>query len=294
MMEDCWRRQLRFTNQALVKLIGKDTHTLSEQDRTQLTREYIESLHSELVEVLNNLDWKRHRHIRPGARDNLIEEMIDVQKFLWGMMQINGVTPAEFTSAFNRKSEIVEQRFYQEHVMPAQFLSMASDVVIVDIDGTVADWTIGFEQWAVEKGIAPQEFDKERDPILRERLKDEFYATGGMCRLRPFDGAVDAIMRLKAEGLVVVWLTARPIGRYRRLVGDTVEWLKLWSLPSEYIYWSDLNKHLFVAEKFSSVVALFDDEPEIIKNAMTLGIRAYMINGDLKQRVEDFLASRHG
>ncbi|KKL50953.1 hypothetical protein LCGC14_1927940 [marine sediment metagenome] len=289
MLEDLWRRQLAFT-QLLLSTVDRPLEQLTEDDRVRLTKDYIEYLHAELVEVLNNVPWKKHRYLGAADRDNLLEELVDCQKFLWGLMMIWNITPKELGRAFERKSDVVDQRFRQEHLLPKQ---VANDkVVIVDIDDVVADWEQGFEAWVGRLGenLKPEDYAKHVDPGLRERLKNRIHDSGGMLDLPLLVGSRDAIKRLQNAGYTIVWLTARPVGKHPRLIADTVAWLKKNNLPTEYIYWSDLNKHLFVVQKFPTAAALFDDKAEIVAHAHEFGVRAHqVIDGQFYAQVKRFL-----
>ena len=122
------------------------------------------------------------------------------------------------------------------------------------------------------------------------------HAAGGMKSLALLDGTKDAVNLLQVHGYTIVWLTARPIGRHPRLTGDTVTWLQSVGLPTEYIYYSDLNKHVFVVEKFPRAAALFDDKAETVAHAKEFGIMAFEVNSygtaagwTFLERVEEFL-----
>ena len=273
----------------LLSTVDRPLEQLTEDDRVRLTKEYIEYLHSELVEVLNNVPWKKHRFTGVSNRDALLEELVDVQKFLFGLMMIWGVNPGELSRAFMRKSDIVEQRFKQDHLLPRQVTS--DKVVLVDIDDVVANWEQGFYDWAYDQHpeLEPDDFLSHVDPGLRQRLKDEMHAAGGMKSLTLLNGTIEAVNLLRQHGYTIVWLTARPIGKHPRLVGDTVTWLQDMDLPTEYIYYSDLNKHVFVAEKFPRAVALFDDNPEIVAHAREFGIDAYLVDAHGTTAGQSFL-----
>ncbi len=274
-----WRRQLAFTSLVL-STVDTPLDQLTDDDRVRLTRDYVEYLHSELVEVLNNVPWKKHRYLGAANRDNLLEELIDCQKFLFGLMMIWNINPKELGRAFDRKSDVVDQRFKQEHLLPKQ---VANDkVVIVDIDDVVAGWEQGFEDWVGRLGenLNPEDYAKHIDPGLRERLKSRIHSSGGMLELPLLFGSNNAIDTLQKEGYTIVWLTARPVGKHPRLIADTVAWLKKNNLPTEYIYWSDLNKHLFVVQKFPTAAVLFDDKAETVAHASEFGIRSYLVSYD--------------
>lgn len=286
-----WSRQLAFTS-TFMATVDKPLDQMTTDDQTRLTREYVEYLHAELTEVLNSVSWKRHRYLAALPREHLLEELVDCQKFLWGLMQVWRVTPTELSRAFHRKSLVVEQRFQQEHLLPRQALNAA--LVVVDLDDVVADWSRGFEAWVarVQPELVPSDYAKETDPGLRERLKSRCYDEGGMLELPLLPTAREAIVRLEHQ-YEVVWLTARPASDHPRLFADTVEWLKRYGLPTRYLYWSDLNKHLFVLEKFPVAAALFDDNQETIAHANEFGVRGIVVkDGDLGAAVDVFEKER--
>ena len=288
-LEDAWRRQLAFTMHVLTTL-DRPLEQLTADDRTRLTKEYCEALHSEVVEVLNTQNWKKHRATPVARRDELLEELVDVQKYLWGLFQVHGITIPEFMRAYDQKSEIVEQRFTQEHELPK--LTLGKKVAVVDIDDTVAEFVEGFELWALkrEPSLTLEDIAPSRDPALRKRLKEKFYAEGGMRELNSLPTAFGAVVKLQDAGYTIVWLTARPITRHPRILGDTIHWLKYFDFPWEYIYWTDLNKALFVLDKWPTVEVLFDNELAIVADAQEGGVRAYLVkDGDLDSEVDRFL-----
>lgn len=289
-LEDLWRRQLAFTSHTQ-SVLDKSIDKLTEDDKIRLTKEYLLYIHSELSEVLGNIPWKTHRYTGQTNRESLLEELVDVTKFLWGLMVIWGVSPQELERAFDRKSDIVEQRFRQDHVLPKQFSN--NKLVIIDIDDVIADWEQGFIKWVQdnEPNIKDGSYNNDVDPVLRQQLKDKMHSSGGMKELSVILGSHSAIEALGVHGYEVVWLTARPIGKHPRLIGDTIQWLKDHNIKSDFIYFSDLNKHIFIAEKFPTAAAIFDDKIETCSNAKSLGLKAYNVTREnsLAKCVFEFL-----
>ena len=75
-------------------------------------KEYILALIAEATEVLNEVDWKMHKHmdLPNDARERLLQESIDVMKFLLGLMIVNGFSLDDIYSMFKQKSKVVEKR----------------------------------------------------------------------------------------------------------------------------------------------------------------------------------------
>jgi hypothetical protein len=285
MLEDLWNKQKVFT-EFVLNTLDTPIEKLTDEDRTRLTKEYIEYLHSELVEVLNNTPWKKHRYTGVADRRALVEELVDVQKFLWGLMQIWGVSLDELTTAFNEKSTVVEQRFNQEHILPKLF----NNVVLVDIDNVLADWDEGFGKWAaLQGGHTIGEYEK--GTALREIYKDKFRQFGLMLDLPVKRGAREGVELLVKREYIPVYLTARPINKHPRLINDTVMWLQANGFQHKYIYYTDINKHLFALENFKKVDALFDDDEQIVIKAKRAGYKAYRVHASytLLDKVQEFL-----
>lgn len=286
-LENLWRRQLAFNTEALPVTHNLKLDQLTEDNRILITKDTILALHAELDEVLNTVPWKSHRFIGPTDREALLEELVDVQKFLFNLMQTWGMTPLELEYAFNRKSDVVEQRFFQDHKLPS--LIMNRKVAIVDIDDVVADWEGGFISWVeqVEPDLNSSDFEPHQNPGLRARLKKRIHSEGGMLSLPVLKGARDGISSLTRSGYTIVWLTARPVSKHPRLRADTIHWLQQNEFPSDYVYFSDLNKHVFVVEKFPYAAVIFDDKPEIIQHAHEFGIEAFEVHAQDGNTLED-------
>ena len=88
----------------------------SKEDLVKWNKEYILALIAEATEVLNEVDWKMHKkmNLPTDARDRLLEESIDVMKFLLGLMIVNGFTVDDVYNMFKIKSKKVAKKLSQE------------------------------------------------------------------------------------------------------------------------------------------------------------------------------------
>ena len=86
------------------------------EELVKWNKEYILALIAEATEVLNEVDWKMHKNMEmpADARDRLLEESIDVMKFLLGLMIVNGFSCNEIYSKFISKSLAVVKKFDKE------------------------------------------------------------------------------------------------------------------------------------------------------------------------------------
>ena len=113
-LEEIYRIQEAFTERFFkekqdltLKQVRNNKHML-----VKWNKEYILALIAEATEVLNEVDWKMHKKmdLPNDARDRLLEESIDVMKFLLGLMIVNGFTYDEVYNMIKVKSKIVEDK----------------------------------------------------------------------------------------------------------------------------------------------------------------------------------------
>jgi len=98
---------------------GLDINDLAEdkEELVKWNKEYILALIVEATEVLNEVDWKMHKKmdLATDARDRLLEESVDVLKFLLGLMIFNGFTCEDIYQKFKSKSLAVVEKFENEN-----------------------------------------------------------------------------------------------------------------------------------------------------------------------------------
>jgi len=91
--------------------------TQNKEELVKWNKEYILALIVEATEVLNEVDWKMHKKmdLATDARDRLLEESVDVLKFLLGLMIFNGFTCDDIYKKFKSKSLEVVEKFENEN-----------------------------------------------------------------------------------------------------------------------------------------------------------------------------------
>lgn len=115
MTQEMWDIQNQFTNKVLSR-IDKPLSEFDNDDKIRWTKEYLLCIIKECTEVLDKLNWKKHR-VETITSVNIEEvslECIDIQKFLWGLMQIWNITYNDFVKTFYDKTQAVENRWHQE------------------------------------------------------------------------------------------------------------------------------------------------------------------------------------
>jgi FMN phosphatase YigB (HAD superfamily) len=275
--DELWDRQRLFTEKVIGRL-DKPMDEMTDLDRIEWTRQYLLSIHAEASEVLNCMPWKKHRKtsIKDLSRGNLMIELIDVQKYLWGLMQVWGMTPEEFEQVYNDKSFEVEHRWIQEHEL--ENIETLENIVIIDIDGVLNDYPQCFYRWITTAYGASAMDGLLQDRARYETMKDEYRASGAK-RTLPVDNDSRAALKiLKRKGIPIVLLTDRPYMKSKRISYDTMAWLDASDIPYDYLFWSYGQSKTHIVKKVKSVLFMIDDKPKTCQQFHALGIRAYLFD----------------
>jgi uncharacterized HAD superfamily protein/NTP pyrophosphatase (non-canonical NTP hydrolase) len=250
---------------------------LSLDEKIALTKELLLHITSEIGEVLEAVGrWKAcgigNENVR---RSQIIEELIDIFKFLVTIAEIWDFTPEDFDKEFWRKSEVVWQRYFQER-------NLNGKIVVLDLDGVIANHFPHLIKYYNEKrGTSYPEGESYLSPIVGTeeyyRIKHEYIEEGMFREVPVYEGAREFVKGLKKMGLKVVIVTGRPYKQYKRVYADTMEWLKKNGIPFDAIYWTkdkaDLARSLGITP-----VAFIEDEKEQAADITRKGFKCILID----------------
>jgi dimeric dUTPase (all-alpha-NTP-PPase superfamily)/uncharacterized HAD superfamily protein len=260
---------------------------LTDEERTQLTKDYVLLAVDELIELLRCVEYKKHRTQRvEHDKANILEEVIDVFKYLLSICHIYDIELMEFIEMFFDKSEVVEQRYQQEHIE----LTEHTKLICVDLDGVIADWSRGIYDWYhgrdsyYEDGYRHHSsydigclFDL--DKVEAEKLKLDFMLTGQFRKLPVVANADWGMQELKDMGYKLAIVTARPYLEHRRVYADTLQWLKDKGIPHDFIFWGKDKADIVFRELSPVRPAWFIEDRD--KHAIELaneGIRVILLD----------------
>ena len=255
-------------------------------ERSRQTKEFVLHMMSELDELLRATVWKLHRRtdVLPN-REQVKNELTDILKYLISLYLVWDVSPEEALQDYWRKSMVVRQRYAEEYVK-----NLDGKIVLVDIDGVLADYVTGFIDWISQfynKGIAEGFVDRRKwmnavsmglDEQVWQELKHQFRTRGGKRKLPLLPMSKEFLDMCRSLGYKIVLLTSRPIDRYPNIYTDTLEWLKLNNLPFDFIWWS-LDKAETVLSKNirPNIVFAVDDDLRYVTKYSELGIKTFWI-----------------
>jgi len=250
---------------------------LTLKEKEEKTKEFILYLQSEAIEFLNETNFKSHRRSdKIVRRDRLLEEFIDLQKYLICLAQIWDITPEENFKEFERKSLVVSQRFHQEKMLK---LIDSDKIVGVDFDDVICAWFEGFVAFVSKKMRRNFEVNNIEELIDKlgekkyKELKHEFRITGKKLTLKPIENASLVLKKLKALGYDIIILSARPYRQYPRLFADSIQWLKKHDMKYDAIFFDDHKEEKIIAD-FPHMKFFVEDN---IRNANLIASKGYKV-----------------
>lgn len=207
-----------------------DPSAMSALDRARASKDYILGLHEEVNELAEvTTHYKAHVLRSPRIeRANVAEEAADILKFLVSICQLNGVTDQQLFDAFQTKTDVIADKARGQRLE----LERETKLIVSDLDNCIADLTGWQYELDRSRGNAPM---NDKTLHMLESLKEDFYRGGGFLNIPPIDGAREGLEVIREAGFKIVLITARPHWQYKRLYGDTLQWLQKHNIPYDLI-----------------------------------------------------------
>lgn len=286
-----WREQRAFTEEVL-RDRGLSLGEMDPRSLREWTRDVVLSIHGEAAELLEELDWRMHREpSRAVVRGNVVEEAVDVWKFLMNVLLTWGVSPEEFLEAFVDKSAVVADRRRSEEAL-RRLAESGQPVAAIDLDGVMAEYPGPWLRYlSASVGISLKDVEEARDavdPAVYEDHKRAYRESGSNRRVDPIYLAPAAVEALRINGWGVVLLSSRPVKEVACVYGDTLHWLEEHGVPYDALIF-DSEKGVRAARSIPGLRFVADDTFRHCREVARLGVRAYAIGheGPVPPRLAD-------
>lgn len=221
--------------------------------RRAIIKDLLLCLQGEVGELLLRLhSGPHHLRVKPIDLPTVSHDAIDIIKYVLAIAATAGVTSEQLNETFWAVTETVDDRWRREQADLG-----GERVLVVDIDGCLADFDGGFARWLSK--AHPRLDAKANGPSL-EAAKQDFYASGGFLLLEPLDGAAQSMTAAKKLGLKIAIITARQKRRHRNVETDTIGWLKRHEMSYDLLIF-DRDKAEAICEHVlpATVVAAVED-----------------------------------
>lgn len=235
-----------WTDQIEQQELWHDWGKLALEEKERLIKELLLGSHEELAELQRYADQSRYHLLRRNQSldlRTLAEHGVDVFKYLVALLALCDVKSSHFAEALIDKTRIVRDKWEWE---TAELSGV--EVLACDLDGCVADWGAGFSEWCSENGVQAEVGKLDRRDL--EPMKDAFHEGGGFAGLNTVYGAAAVLndWKRQKDGRRVIFITARPYKRFRRIYADTIGWLERTGIEYQHV--------LFEREKADAIRSL--------------------------------------
>lgn len=283
-LQELFRLQKQFTNHFLQETHGADLDQIqdprNEEEKLDLSKEYVLSIMKETSELLEHMNWKMHTKKNSDEldnRENFLEDAIDVLKYTLGLLILNGYQLHEIENKFITKSRVVEKKYDQNLSIHAINMHPEHKVAVIDIDGVLNQFPRRFLEYTWEitgaKYKCITEF-KQKDIKGYRRLKDMYRKSGEKKNTYPNNEAAEFTHKLRKKNYYIILLTSRPYNKYYNIFDDTIEWLKDNNIAYDLIVWEE-NKAEYIIENLNKIEFAVDDDIELCNLYQAHGIKTY-------------------
>jgi len=279
-MDSRFKDQAEFTQEVLTS--KGECFPLTLSSKINWTKEYILYILSECNDLLEQLDWKTHWSTNSVLiESNVGIEIIDIQKFVWGLAKIWNIDLDKFNEMYDLKTAAVRSKWSQENLLTA--LRECDRSCIIDIDGVLTPYPEYFISW-VKKNYNE---DIDKNNIVRwEYYKHLYRESGDKANAPFFSDSREALRKLAQIGYTIVLLTNRPASKYKRIYSDTLKWLQGSQIPYNYIFWTEDRKVLEIIKKCPTIKFIVDDSLETCQEFRSAGIKAYHYGSEIKSLLD--------
>ena len=287
MNKEIWEDQKKFN-----KLFFKDQNLvlsqLSLKDRIKWAKEFFFHINKELTDLINCLpNWKmhyQHDDQHEFIKSNLKEEYVDAFKYFMGLGQVLGITYHDIENVYQEKSNVVKQKYAQNRKLDQL---RDHQIVIFDIDGVINNYPDCFLDWLKRsKKMCFKDMHhlhEKLDTKSYEDLKKQ-YRLSGAKKNQPINPDTLKVMKeLKRAHETIILFTTRPVGLYKVIYSDTLQWLKKNKIPFDAIFWSDYQQKDDIYKLGFDIKFIVEDSLQNAKLFNHEGYKVFLINNKYNQ-----------
>ena len=206
-----------------------NVESLSDQQKQDLLKSFVLSLHSEASGLVDAVNYKEHRLVgHPVDKQKIVYKSVDAYRYILAILNLWGVSASDFSTALTQKDDFLHYR----HKLSQKKWS-GQPIVLFDVDDVLAEFRKSFCSYVTLKSgifIDPEnseyynisEFKKHG--LSNEYFFRTFIENHGLLHLEKNEIYSNLLKELKSRGYWIQILTARPEANLTAFY-DTYSWL---------------------------------------------------------------------
>jgi len=132
--------------------------------RMKVVKQRILDISDQLHKLLNLFPWK-DKVKNSGVKEikqNILEQIIDIQKYLLGFADLLGFTPEKYFDEFVNKSEMIDMRLEQIN----NKIKYDDLILVLDMDGVICNYSKTYSKYLSEK-LKIKDYNPDVYPVYR-------------------------------------------------------------------------------------------------------------------------------
>lgn len=217
------RRQKEFSDKFF------DPSKMTDEQRQDVLKTFVLSLHSEATGIAEGVNYKDHRRGHPVDVKKVLYKSVDAYRYILAICNLWGIDGDTFASALTQKDDFLHfrNRLEGRSIVPRQ------PIVLFDMDDVLAEFRESFCDYATRTTghfVDPRSEEYYNMSTFRQHGIDSdavfrgFIDSHGFLGLRPNPTYVETLSKLRSWGYWIQIVTARP-AEDLTVFYDTHSWL---------------------------------------------------------------------
>ena len=166
---------------------------------------------------------------------------------------------------------------------------MTLKICAIDLDGCLCQYPKAWVDFVNEKLDVADKFkdlNQIKEEISFKKYKDlkQQYRTSGIKATLPIiKGASEFTHRLKADGYMIIILTARPFYQIKEVFRDTLYWFKQNNIAHDLVF-AGADKHIKILKYFEELEFMVEDNAGIANKVAKAGYKVYLVDNKYNQQ----------
>jgi len=257
-----------------------DSQNLSLQQKQELMKTFVLSLHAEATGIVGGVNYKDHRLAdNPVDLQKILYKSVDAYRYILAILNLWGIDGKSFEDALSQKDDYLHYR----HSL-TQKSWKGEPIVLFDLDDVLAEFRAKFCEFVTkDSGVFI-------DPQCQEYYNIVAFRTHGLSNEYYFRKFVDShgfldldlnqkyfgfLQKLKAAGCWIQVVTARP-GESETCFYDTYSWLARKGIPADGVVFTPEKFSWLASQKFYNNAKFFavDDSAKHVAEYVKHGVAA--------------------